>query len=163
MMKPALLVIDVQEAFVGHKRGNEEFVKCLDNINYSMDLFHKADLPVIVIRHVAQGDGKEHKNIKELHIAESDIEITKVYGNSFWRTKLEKVLRDLDVEFLVLCGNVAENCVNATYVGAQERDFVPTLLQNGVFARRKEFLLSHFFARELISCSAIEAMVGFRL
>jgi nicotinamidase-related amidase len=128
-----------------------------------MDLFHKAELPVIVIRHVASGDGVKFDNVKELHVNDSDIEIKKVYGNSFWKTDLEKILRDLGVEFLVLCGNVAENCVNATYVGALERDFIPTLLQNGVFARREEFLLSHFYARELISCSALEAMVGFEL
>ncbi len=163
MMKSALLVIDVQEAYVGYKRGSEEFNKCLGHINYSLDLFHKANLPVVVVRHVAQGDGTKYENVKELHTKESDIKITKIYGNSFWKTDLEKILRDLGVEFLVLCGNVAENCVNATYVGAQERDFTPTLLQNGVFARRADFLLTHFYARELISCSALEAMVGFEL
>jgi len=162
-MKMALLVIDVQEAFVGDRRGTKSFDKIMNHINYSMALFHEAKLPVVVIRDIEDGDGAEMKNIVELDVNTNDIEVTKTYSNAFWKTNLEDILNDLDVDFLVLCGNAAEYCVGATYNGALEREFRTTLLQNGVFATREENLMIHFYNRELISCTALEGIVGFEL
>lgn len=162
-MKMALVIIDVQEAYVGDRRGSKSFAKIMDHINYSSALFRKAELPVIVVRDIEGGDGDGMENIPELEVEDTDKEITKTYNNAFWQTDLDKILKDMEVDFLILCGNAAEYCVGATYNGAIERGFRTTLLQNGVFAAREESLLIHFYNRELISCTAIEGIVGFEL
>jgi nicotinamidase-related amidase len=159
-MKMALIVIDVQEAFVGDKRGTKVFKRTMDHINYAMSMFQNAALPVVVVRDIEEGDGEEFLNVIELNTIGSDIEITKVFNNAFWETDLEKILKDLSVDFLVLCGNAAEYCVGATYNGAIERGFKTTLLQNGIFADREENLLMHFYNRPLISYTALEGILG---
>ncbi|MBN2794414.1 MAG: isochorismatase family protein [Clostridia bacterium] len=158
-MKMALIVIDVQEAYVGNKRGKDSFENIMGHINYAMELFRKAGSPIIVVRDIAEGDGEAYRNIEELETVDSDLSITKVYNNAFWKTNLEKILQDLDVDFLVLCGNAAEYCVGATYNGAEERGFKTTLLQNGIFAAREENLLMHFYNRPLISYVVLEALL----
>lgn len=157
-MKMALIIIDVQEEYVGPRRGRESFEQIMDHINYCSSLLRKAGLPVVVVRDISEGDGKTMVNVKELVVADTDIQITKNFNNSFWQTDLEKILKSLEVDFLVLCGNAAEYCVGATYNGANERGFRTTLLQNGIFAEREENLLLHFYSRPLISYAAIEAI-----
>lgn len=41
-MTMALLIVDVQEAFVGDRRGTKSFDKIMDHINYSASLFRTA-------------------------------------------------------------------------------------------------------------------------
>ena len=162
-MKMALLIVDVQEAYVGDRRASKSFDKIMDHINYSGSLFRAAELPVIVIRDIESGDGEKYQNIVELNSDPSDIEVLKTYNNAFWQTDLDEILKKLEVDFLIICGNAAEYCVGATYSGAIERGYQTTLLQNGVFASREESLLIHFYNRELISCTVIEGIVGFEL
>lgn len=158
-MKMALIVIDVQEAYVGSKRGTDSFNNIMGHINYCMSLFRNAEQPIIVVRDFADGDGEEYRNIEELETESSDLSITKVFNNAFWKTNLEEMLKNLGVDFLVLCGNAAEYCVGATYNGAEERGFKTTLLQNGIFAAREENLLMHFYNRPLISYPVLEALL----
>ncbi len=150
-MKAGLIIIDVQEAYVGRHRGTQKFNETFNYINETSKLFRQAKLPVVVVRDIEGGDGEELKNVAELETVSSDKEILKVYNNSFWKTDLEGYLKELDVDFLVLCGNAAEFCVLATYNGAEERDFPVTILQHGVFARYPEGLQDLYENRALIS------------
>lgn len=159
-MKMALIIIDVQEEYVGSRRGSESFNNIMAHINYSSFLFREAKLPVVVVRDISEGEGESMQNVKDLAVSDTDIQLTKTFNNSFWQTDLENILKNLEVDFLVLCGNAAEYCVGATYNGATERGFKATLLQNGIFAEKEENLLMHFYSRPLISCTAIEGLIG---
>jgi nicotinamidase-related amidase len=153
-MKIAFLIIDVQEKFIGHKRG-KKYDMTFEYINETAEIFRESNLPVYVIRDVEGGTGPEFDNVKELETKDSDIEILKEYSNSFWKTDLETKLKGQGVEFVVLCGNAAEFCVLATFNGAIERDFGVSILQNGVFAHSKVGLEDHFLNRSIISIDAL--------
>ena len=162
-MRMALLIVDVQEAFIGHRREDTDYKEVMDHINYSAALFETAELPVIVIRDVEEGDDDAHRNVAELEVTGDGDEVLKTYNNAFWRTDLDERLKAEEVDFVIICGNAAEYCVMATYNGAIERGYQAVLLQNGVLAKRQEGLLDLFYNRALISCTVLEGIVGFDL
>lgn len=158
-MNIALLIIDVQEAFIGHRRSEQQFSDTFEYIHATADLFRSAEKPVIIIRDTSEGDGENYKNVKELQTCDTDIEILKMKNNAFWETTLESTLKAHEVDFLVLCGSAAEFCVLATYNGAIERGFGAAMLQNGIFANHDEGLLDLFKNRALISYQVVSYML----
>jgi nicotinamidase-related amidase len=152
----AFLIIDMQEGYIGNRRGSEAFDYTLAHINGVSDLFRKAGKPVIVIRDISEGDTPEYKNVAELKVQEQDDEILKVDNNSFWNTTLHELLQKKNVDFIVMAGNAAEYCVTATYFGALERGYKVVLLQNGVLAATTAGLETINTLRPLISYSSLE-------
>lgn len=159
-MNIALLIIDVQEAFVGHRRGEKEYRNTFVYINETAALFRKAGRPVIIVRDIEGGNDAPYQNVEELIVQNSDIEVTKKFSNSFWKTDLEQILKEKNVDFVVLCGNAAEHCVLATYNGANERGFGVAMLQHGVFADNVNGLLDIYYNRELVSYDVISYMIN---
>jgi len=155
-MNAALLIIDVQKAYIGHRRKERLYDMTFEYINETAKLFRESGRPVIIVRHIEEDDAEKYENADELESDESDIAIIKRYGNSFWKTDLEKILKDLDVDFVVLCGNAAEFCVLATYNGALERDFGAAMLQNGIFAASEIGLNDIAFNRPAVAYEVLE-------
>lgn len=158
-MNAALLIIDVQKAYIGHRKGEKEYLSAFEYINETAKLFRKADKPVIVIRDISEGNDESFQNVEELIVQDSDIEILKEYGNSFWKTNLETILKERNVDFVVLCGSAAEFCVLATYNGAIERDFGAAMLQHGILANHPNGLVDIYQNRSLISYGVISYML----
>ena len=146
----ALIIIDMQEAYIGHKRNTGDFKEVVEYINYIASLFRKEGRPVIFVRDISEGEGEEFCTIPELIMAEEDHEILKSYNNSFWETGLDQLLKELKVEMLVLAGSAVEYCVTATYFGAKERGYETVLLQNGVLAETVEGYQAMIKTRPLI-------------
>jgi nicotinamidase-related amidase len=159
-MNIALLIIDVQEAFIGHRKGEREFLNTFEYINETASLFRKANKPVIIVRDIEGGNGDTFQNVEELIIEDSDIEVLKVYSNSFWKTDLEEILKEKNVDFVILCGNAAEFCILATYNGAIERDFGAAMLQHGIFARHPIGLEDIYNNRALVSYEVVSYMLS---
>lgn len=158
-MNVAFLIIDVQEAFLGHRKGTQEYINTLEYINETAALFRKAGKTVVIVRDIKEGSGEAFKNVEALKVEDSDIEILKVSGNSFWKTDLEEILKTKGVDFVVLCGNAAEYCVLATYYGAKERGFGAAMLQHGIFAVHAIGLVDLYNNRSLISYEVISHML----
>ncbi len=158
-MNIALLVIDIQEAFIGEQRGTKVFEDTMMFINATATLFRQSSKPVLNIRDLEEGNSSEFDNVKEWQKHEQDIEIKKYHSNSFWQTDLDSKLKDLNVDFLVLCGNAAEYCVLATYNGALERGFKSAILQHGVFANHPNGLEFIQLNRPLISYGALSYFI----
>jgi nicotinamidase-related amidase len=156
----ALLIIDVQEAFIGHRKGEKEYHNTFEYINETASLFRNADKPVIVIRDIEGGNDDTFQNVDELITVSSDIEVLKTFSNGFWQTELEKILKEKNVDFVVLCGNAAECCVLATYNGAIERGFGAAMLQHGIFAVQPSGLIDIYNNRSLISYEVISYMLS---
>lgn len=155
-MNPGLIIIDMQEAFAGAKRGTDAFGETIGYINYVSDMFRQSGQPVIVVRDISEGDGPDYNNVTELVVKNEDIEVLKTYNNSFWKTDLEKILRDLKVDFLVLCGQAEEYCVSATYNGAVERDFEVTVLQHGVMSASEIGIMDMLYHKNFIAYNTID-------
>ncbi len=159
MSKVAFLIIDLQKAFIDDRKGQKIYDDTLIYVNETAKLFRKANQPVIVIRDIEEGDGPLFDTVDDLKVEETDIRMTKTYSNSFWETKLDDILKKLNVDFIVISGSAAEHCILATYNGARERGYQAVILQHGVFADYKEGLLDIYHNRALISYSAISYML----
>lgn len=158
-MKIALLIIDVQQAFVGHQQNTPFYGNTMAYINAVSSMFRQFMHPVYVIRDLEEGDGDEYQVVKDLVVHETDIQIEKYYNNSFWKTSLEDDLKEKGIDTVVLCGNALEFCVTATYFGALERGFKVLFLQQGLFAVEQRSLDILYTTRPLISYTALSALL----
>lgn len=137
-MKPALLVIDVQQKFF--EFGPETAAslgKAVHFINEALSFFREKKLPIIVIQHIDEVRGLVPESPgfelpESLNILPADRRIYKTYGNAFNKTELETVLRDLGVDTVVISGFCAEYCVLSTFRGALDKDFTPALLRGTI-------------------------------
>lgn len=157
-MNIAMLIIDLQKGVLESEESKETVKDAVEYINEVSGYFRKAGKPVIVIQDVGVdgGPGSEgYELIDGLEVEETDIQLEKVHANSFYETQLEKILHDLDVEFLVISGFAAEYCVLFTYNGARERGFGTSLLQHGIAGMTKKGVRDIQILRPVISYEAL--------
>ena len=137
-MKPALLVVDVQRKFFQSSPATAQSLNdAIEYINAAIALFRERHLPIISVQHVDEAQhlvpGEEGFELPVgLDIRPSDLHIHKTYGNSFNKTALERELRQLGVDTVIVTGFCAEYCVLATYRGAQDLDLTPLLLRGAL-------------------------------
>jgi nicotinamidase-related amidase len=142
-IKPALLVIDMQNQFLPMMdQEGKDFTFLV--INAYIDGFRSAGFPIVRIYHTdtkwgPQPGTPEFEFPEEIHILPDDPKVIKTYGDGFNKTELEKVLRDLKVNTLFLCGLSATGCVLATYIGAQNHDFKAFLVKDGMMSHKKAY------------------------
>ncbi|WP_432664377.1 isochorismatase family protein [Wukongibacter baidiensis] len=161
-MSIALLIIDMQKAFKNVEKCRESIDDALEYINETSNIFRNAGKPVIIIQdeEVSEGPGSDDYDLMEdLIVEDSDYRISKFYSNAFWKTDLEKILRDLDVEFVVISGFAAEHCVLFTYNGALERGIGASLLQHGIAGFDKNQIKETQNLRAVISIEAIDYLL----
>lgn len=160
-MKPALLVIDVQNDFF---EISPETAKSLDaaiqNINNALQLFRDKNLPIICIQHIDEKDnlipGQTGFDLPDaLKITNTDTTIHKTYGNSFNKTNLKQILNELDVDTVIVSGFCAEYCVLSTYRGAQDNDLTPVILRNALASIKLENIKFVESVSEIISLGAL--------
>lgn len=114
-------------------------------INRYADMFRSRGLPVIFVHY----DGESHIPYKgddgdewlEGIVTEpSDIVVHKTCMSCFKKTVLEKTLKDLGVDCIMLCGMLTEFCVASTYFGASERDLSAGILVDALISYSPEGL-----------------------
>src|SRR5829696_9073906 len=146
-MKLALMVIDMQKEFyVGPTK--DQMDRATEYINYVIPMFEKKGLPIIWVQDLDEGEGvvpgkDGFEFIDSLRPKTDAIRIHKTYGNSFNRTDVDKILKENDVDTVVLTGFCAEHCVLSTYRGAKDLDYFPVVLKNGIASTgdaNKEFV-----------------------
>lgn len=137
-VKPVLLVMDIQQAFLPYmdeqdvKRGREV-------TNAVIAAFRKAELPIIRIYHESPEWGVTPGNPSfqfpdDIAIKDSDPQLIKRHASAFQDTELEKMLRDRGSNTVFLCGLSATGCVLATYFGAMERDFQVFMVEGALIS-----------------------------
>jgi nicotinamidase-related amidase len=138
LMKPALLVIDVQKEFFEVDPTTAQSLNdAIEYINAIIAVFREKHLPVVCIQHLDEGEnlvpGQEGFDLPEgLAILLSDLHIHKTYGNSFNKTPLEAELRERGVDTVIITGFCAEYCVLSTYRGARDVDLTPIMLRGSL-------------------------------
>jgi len=165
-MKPALLVIDVQnEFFKGDPTTTQSLDNAIEYINAAIALFRERHLPIICVQHV----DKENKLVPgedgfelpdKLNILPSDLHIHKTYGNSFSRTSLEDKLRELGVDTVIITGFCAEYCVLSTYRGAEDLDLAPIVLRGSLASGIPENIKFVESISDMISYGALKKVLG---
>ncbi|ASK28572.1 cysteine hydrolase family protein [Neisseria chenwenguii] len=129
-MKPALIVIDVQNEYFGSAGGafpqwqaDETAARIAARIRQA-----KADgWTVIAIQHISPDDGSVfqrgthgaalHESVASL-LDDCPL-VEKAHADSFLNTDLKAVLQERGIEELVLCGIMTQNCITHTAVSPQ--------------------------------------------
>ncbi|EJL6880503.1 isochorismatase family protein, partial [Vibrio cholerae] len=116
-MKSAVLVIDVQSILFDPEPRPFESQLVLEKINAVTESARSYSIPVIFIQHEQPNTGIEYgsdgwKLQASLVIESSDLFVRKTTPDSFLHTNLEKVLKELEVERVLLCGYASEFCVD---------------------------------------------------
>jgi nicotinamidase-related amidase len=121
-MRRALMVIDVQNEYFTGRLPVSYPKDSLNKIIKVMDAAVKSRIPVIIIQHTApQKDSStfvKGSNEWELHdeikAKKYDYLIEKNLPGSFTNTKLESILRDNQVDTVVICGYMSQMCCDTT-------------------------------------------------
>lgn len=164
-MKPALLVIDVQNEFFSISQACSDSLKSATQyINAAIDLFRKKNHPVIAIQHKSEEEnlvpGKPGFDIPEsIKLTPQDTRIIKTYGNSFTKTELAEKLKEQGVDTIILTGFCAEYCVLSTYKGAKDLDITPIILKGAIASDNTEHIRFVEEITDTISYGALKTML----
>lgn len=141
-IKPALLVIDIQTAFLPMMSSDKEIA--MEYINALIDLFRKHGYPVIRIYHTSADYGvtpgtESFEFPSSVKILPTDPKVIKTYADGFNKTELDKVIKETGSNTLFLCGLSATGCVLATWNGAQNHDYKAFLVKNAIISHSSEY------------------------
>ncbi len=141
-IKPALVVIDIQKAFLPMMSSDKDLA--MEYINALIDLFRKNGYPVIRVYHKSEDygvvPGSEGFEYPEtVKILETDPKVIKTYADGFNKTDLDKVIRETGSNTLFLCGLSSVGCVLATWNGAQNLDYKAFMVKNAIFSHNTEY------------------------
>ena len=143
-MKPAFMIIDMQkEFFKGSSK--ESMTDASEYINEVLGYFREKKLPIVWVQDIDKESGVipdavGFELIDLLKKEKNEVSIFKEYGNSFNKTQCRIILKKEQVDVIVIAGYCAENCVLSTYRGAEDFDFSPVLLKNGIASGDNENL-----------------------
>jgi nicotinamidase-related amidase len=134
-MKTAVLVIDVQQGLCEGEGKAHDCDSLFTNINRVTQQARSAGAPVIFIQHESNTGYLAHGTAawqlaEGLHVAQADLRIRKTTPDSFLRTRLDAVLKELGIDHLVVCGMHTEFCVDTTTRQALARGFPVTLVSD---------------------------------
>ena len=140
--KKALLVIDLLQDFFKEGVLAEKRKKLTTSVNELVDTAHANNVPVIWIRQEYNSDlsdaplyNKKHNKpitiketagcqlLPELHYKKEDHEVVKKRYSAFFKTNLESLLEQLDVDTLIITGINSMTCVRTTSIDAYQRDY----------------------------------------
>jgi len=141
-IKPALIVIDIQKAFLPMMSADKEMA--MEYINALIDLFRKNGYPVIRVYHTSEEYGvipgtEGFEYPETMKILPTDPKVLKTYGDGFNKTDLDKVVRATGSNTLFLCGLSATGCVLATWIGAQNHDYKAFMVKNAIISPSSEY------------------------
>ena len=128
-MKPALLVLDIQNVWLYDPDSNQELRKSLekrlDVINEAIAWFRRNKLPIIVGYTEDKKEGalpgtKSFEVPETVNIEETDLKVTKRNASAFGNTELGAMLKNEGCDTLAIVGLSASGCVLATYFGAPD-------------------------------------------
>jgi nicotinamidase-related amidase len=141
-IKPALLVIDIQKAFMPMMSSDKEIA--MEYINSLIDLFRKHGYPVIRIYHTSEEYGvtpgtEGFEYPETVKILPTDPKVLKTYPDGFNKTDLDKVIKATGSNTLFLCGLSAVGCVLATWIGAQDFDYKAFMVKSAIISHNNEY------------------------
>lgn len=163
-MRPALLVIDLQNEFF--EEGSPALASLTSAVEYTnavIQLFRDRAAPIFVVRDIEKPHrvpGTEKFNTHaSVQVTPADTHVDKEHGNAFWKTPLEELLRAQGITMVVLTGFCAEFCVLNTFRGARERGFDAALVRGSLASPRQDHI--EFVERicDVVSYNALEGFL----
>jgi nicotinamidase-related amidase len=142
-IKPALLIIDIQNAYLDMIPERDKEV-ALYMINAYIDLFRSHGFPVIRVYQYSKEYGPE-KGTEGFEFPESvkivpeDAQVIKTYPDGFNKTDLDQVIKATGSNTLFLTGLSAVGCVLATWIGAQNNDYIAFLVKDAIMSHNSDY------------------------
>jgi nicotinamidase-related amidase len=156
MSRTALLVIDPQNDYFA----NGSFPlwnadEALKEILNAIQAAKEQDAAVILVQHVAASEsplfaeGSEGVKIHQtiLDAAPDAPIVTKAHADAFQETNLTQLLEELEVDHLVICGMMTQNCVTHTAISDAADPYQVSILPDACTTREQ---LLHLIALEAI-------------
>ncbi len=142
-IKPALLVIDIQNAYLSGMAPEEKGPAML-NINYYLQLFRSHGYPIIRVYHYSKQFGPEQGTDQfeypsSVLVKPDDPKVIKTYPDGFNKTDLDKVLKERECNTVFLCGLSAVGCVLATWIGAQNNDYKAFIIKDAIMSHNEDY------------------------
>ena len=142
-IKPALLVIDIQNVYLQMVPEREKEV-ALYYINELIRLFRSNGYPVIRIYHYDVQSGpkpgsEQFEYPTSVLINDADAKVIKTYGDGFNKTDLDKIIKENGSNTLFLCGLSAVGCVLATWIGAQNHDYKAFMIKDAIMSHNSDY------------------------
>jgi nicotinamidase-related amidase len=142
-IKPALLVIDIQNAFLDMIPGQDKEMGMM-YINALIELFRANGYPVIRVYHSSKEYGVvEGTDAFEFPatvvIKPEDPKVIKTYPDGFNKTDLDRVIKESGSNALFLSGLSAVGCVLATWIGAQNHDYKAFLVKDAIMSHNSAY------------------------
>jgi nicotinamidase-related amidase len=162
-MKPALVVIDIQNAWLPQMDEKDKKVG-MEHINWAINLFRDNGFPVIRVYHTEPGEGpapgtEAFEFPKTVAIRDDDPKIVKNYGSAFKKTDLDKVLREKGVNTVFLVGLSAVGCVLATYFSADDLDYNVFMVKHALISHDAALTKSIYDICANISPAALKLLL----
>ncbi|BCB03682.1 cysteine hydrolase family protein [Bacillus sp. KH172YL63] len=135
-MKEALLVIDVQNGMFSSASPVHGGEVLLQHINGAVKYAKTNEIPIIYIRHNGKKGSPLEKGTEGWRFHEriapgtGALVVEKKTPDSFYRTGLHQVLKEKQIEHLIVAGIQTEACVDTTCRAAFSLDYKVTLLSD---------------------------------
>lgn len=162
-MRPALLVIDIQNAYLPLMAEADKDLG-MQMIDAAVRLFRFFGFPVIRVYHTDPRFGPlqgspEFEFPDSVPVKPEDPMIVKNYPNGFKKTSLDKLLREKNVNTVFLCGLSAVGCVLATYFGAMDLDYRAFMVKDGLISHMPDLTGAVEEICSSVGYEAIQAML----
>lgn len=137
---PALIIIDVQNDYFPEGKfplWNTEVT--LDNIENAIRKAKAQGVAVIHVQHIAgkgiapffnEGTAGAEIHPRILAAAPDAPIVVKAFADSFHQTALEKILSELGITELLVCGMMTQNCVTHTAISKAAEKYKVTILSD---------------------------------
>ncbi len=157
-MKPALLIIDLQKGYFKTTEARLALSSLVSKTNRLIDHFDHNHWPVIHLQTIHQPDkstwtlsmlakkrgfmlagSKETEPVENLKLLDQHTIIAKTRDNTFTRTNLEPLLRDQNIDQLILAGVSTHECIAITAMDGYGRDFKITIAKDCAYSPEPKF------------------------
>ena len=104
-MNIGFLVVDMQKIFLDELREKINVQRAVEHINYVSEMLRSKGHCIVHIQDIEdENENNSHQIdfIPEIVIAERDLRLKKIKSNSFMDTDLEKLLKDKEVELIIV-------------------------------------------------------------
>lgn len=155
-MNCALIVIDMQYWFFRTEERRGKLNQLISSINELIEFADSKKIPVIHVKTEHKADkstwnivmkkhdlalmienSEEAKMLKEIIVRDNHKFIVKTRQSTFIRTNFEEILRQMNIDTLILAGVFTHGCVGRTAIDAYERDYNVIIAKDCVFSHVK--------------------------
>ncbi|MDY2631356.1 MAG: cysteine hydrolase [Clostridium sp.] len=156
-MKPALVIIDMQNWFFRSEERREKLSELIESINVLIEVAKNKKIPIFQVLTIHKANkstwnivmkkhnfsallegSDEAKLLPEIKFDDNQEVVIKTRQSTFIRTDFEERLRNNNIDTLILAGVFTHGCVGRTAIDAYERDFNVILAKDTSFSHMKE-------------------------